>query len=268
MRWSIEPAYVEVNTFVSFSPSYPVSPPSCTVGPAACQVLWDEWYTGSGAFPTCSAPSTSYSVATNTAGGLCDTCEITAEVARLLYWPVTTKGAFETNLCRPPSDIETIPGERTSQGPSTFVTAGVTITSPSVGVWVSGLRRLDSCHTSIRETVLVADADQFYSVKSFHAYAELVPLNFADLNTACADNDPAKCYTQVPGDAYFGGEVNDGQYQFGYLTPWNATRTMTIWNDYHPYIAPPEVVTSLFVGSADVHGIHTDCYVYPIGVWE
>nr|POE99417.1 hypothetical protein CFP56_52809 [Quercus suber] len=229
---------------------FPVPVP-CSINPTDCAGLFSI-YTNDAArsglsrssqfldvYPSCttSQPTTS----TGSAGQLCDECYVEANAARLLYWPVTTS----RNLC---SSNVTQEWKRTADTPKSFVTAGITITSPSVGISLGGVSRLDGCGSTVASTIIVVPPEAVSSVRGARALYAYHPFDFEDLNWICqAPNSTTStiqqeggddCYQDVPLLAYFGGTE-----QFENTGEFNASEiaNVTIGNDYHPQLVYPKV---------------------------
>ena len=103
-------------------------------------------------------------------------------------------------------------GTRTGLGPNTFVTAGVTITSPSVAISLAGVSRQDGCYTTIDNTIIPVDADSVTSIRGGGIGYLYYPFQYQHLNYECiaangslyvADGSGPDCYTVVPSIAYF-----------------------------------------------------------------
>lgn len=215
------------NTNKVFIPAPYSTPPPCTISPAECKLLYNSWtshwnsitsanpdYTEGLLSPPCEtseAPQPSYS--TNAAGEKCNNCLIAGRQIRLLYWPVTTI-AGSGDLCG--SKAETFTGTSTGP-PRSIVTEGVTITSPTVGVSIGGLSRVDGCGTTVDHTIIPVMPDKVSSVNGARALFTHKPFNFADLNYHCMDAPDEEfvttgtrtdCYREVPASAYFFGLAN------------------------------------------------------------
>lgn len=184
-----------------------------------------------------------------------------------MFWPVTTGRGGD--LCNSPGS--TITASPTGP-PNSFVTEGITITSPTVAISLGFMSRVDGCGTTINHTIIPVHPDQVTSVRGFRALFEHHQFNFADLNYFCMDSNKTmatipegegdSCYQQVPADAYFGGLNNAAvldQAPFRNLTK----EQMTIWDDYQPQLLPPATLT---VAIASLWG--NDCNIHPDGVWD
>ena len=258
--------------------AYP-TPSPCYIQPSDCKTLsrsYNSWLTkqlkvsgfATVPAPMCTiTPSKSYSYSTNDRGQTCDNCMIAASTARVMFWPVTT--AAGGNLCNKTGS--TITASPTGP-PNSFVTEGITITSPTVAVSLGYMSRVDGCGTTIAHTIIPVHPDQVSSVRGFRALFSHHRFNFADLNYFCEDTNTTNatiadglgdsCYQQVPADAYFGGLNNAVVYD---QAPFRnlSKADMTIWDDYQPQLLPPrtmtEAITSLW---------GNDCIIHPDGVWD
>jgi len=268
------------NTITETNPNfaYP-TPPPCSIQPDDCKTLsssYNVWLSSqlkkygmaTGAGPLCTVtPSSSYSYSTNTRGQTCDNCLIAASTARVMFWPVTT--ASGGNLCN--NTASTITASPTGP-PNSFVTEGITITSPTVAVSLGFMSRVDGCGTTINHTIIPVHPDQVSSVRGYRALFSHHRFNFADLNYWCGDTNTTNatiaegqgdsCYQQVPAAAYFGGLNNAVVYA---QAPFRnmSKADMTIWDDYQPQLLPPQTMTEAI---ASLWG--DNCYIHPDGVWD
>jgi hypothetical protein len=258
--------------------AYP-TPTPCSIRPSDCKTLsqsYNSWLTkelSEKGFATVPAPmctikpSFSMSYSQNTRGQTCDDCMIAAATARVMFWPVTT--AAGADLCNVTGS--TITASPTGP-PNSFVTDGITITSPTVAVSLGFMSRVDGCGTTIDHTIIPVHPDQVSSVRGFRALFSHHRFNFADLNYFCmntnttnatiADGQGDSCYQQVPADAYFGGLNNAvvlDQAPFRNL----SKAQMTIWDDYQPQLLPPQTMTEAITS---LWG--NDCIIHPDGVWD
>ncbi|KAK6437241.1 hypothetical protein LTR95_006571 [Oleoguttula sp. CCFEE 5521] len=252
-------------------------PPPCSIQPDDCAALssaWDSSLSAAGFLdsgpPMCTVtPTTSISYSTGSAGRTCDNCMIVASTARLLYWPVTTvEGSGD--LCN--KSASTITPAPVTTAPNSFVTNGMTITSPSVAISFGHMSRVDGCGGTINATIVPVNPSEVTSVRGFRALFQHYRFNFADLNYHCfstnstnytiADGGGDDCYQQVPAAAYFGGLNNAvvyDQYVFRTMSQYQST----IWGDYQPQILPPQTMTSA------IRSIWGDgCIIHPDGVWD
>lgn len=194
-------------------PPYNVPVAPCTIAPNDCQSLYERNVSlvyGYNASKICSFTTTSYRPAN---GQVCQECVLVANYATLLYWPVRT---VEGSASLRNGTVQTIGLSRTADGPNTFVTEGITITSPSVGIALSSLSRYDGCYTTVASTIVVVHPSEVLSIRSARAWAQHWPFAFQDLNYKCRSqnssiewiqNEPGdNCYQQVPADAYLTGE--------------------------------------------------------------
>lgn len=270
------------NTITESTPNhaYP-TPPPCSIQPSDCKILSKSYEKSlssalskfgfaDGQGPLCTtAPSSSYSYSysVNTRGQTCDNCMIAASTARVMFWPVTT--AAGGDLCNKTGS--TITASPTGP-PNSFVTEGITITSPTVAVSLGYMSRVDGCGTTIDHTIIPVHPDQVSSVRGFRALFSHHRFNFADLNYFCmstnttnatiAEGKGDSCYQQVPADAYFGGLNNAvvlDQAPFRNL----SKAQMTIWDDYQPQLLPPQTMTDAITS---LWG--DDCIIHPDGVWD
>jgi hypothetical protein len=268
------------NTITQSLPNYAYpTPPPCSIQPSDCKTLsrsYESWLSKQLAVsgfatvpaPMCTIePSSSYSYSTNKGGQTCDNCMIAASTARVMFWPVTT--AAGGNLCNKTG--ATITASPTGP-PNSFVTEGITITSPTVAVSLAYMSRVDGCGTTINHTIIQVHPDQVSSVRGFRALFSHHRFNFADLNYFCentntttaiiAEGQGDSCYQQVPAEAYFGGlnvAVVYDQAPFRNL----SKADMTIWDDYQPQLLPPRTMTEAITS---IWG--NDCIIHPDGVWD
>lgn len=268
------------NTITETDPNhaYP-TPPPCSILPSDCKTLsssYNIWLSSqlqkygmaTGTGPLCTVtPSSSYSYSTDSGGQTCSNCLIAASTARVMFWPVTT--ASGGNLCN--KTASTITASPTGP-PNSFVTEGITITSPTVAVSIGYMSRVDGCGTTINHTIIPVHPDQVTSVRGYRALFSHHRFNFADLNYWCGDTNTTNatiaegqgdsCYQQVPAAAYFGGLNNAVVYA---QAPFRnlSKGDMTIWDDYQPQLLPPETMTEAI---ASIWG--PNCYIHPDGVWD
>lgn len=268
------------NTITETDPNfaYP-TPPPCSIQPDDCKTLsssYNVWLSSqlkkygmaTGAGPMCTVtPSSSYSYSSNSRGQTCDNCLIAASTARVMFWPVTT--ASGGNLCN--NTASTITASPTGP-PNSFVTEGITITSPSVAVSIGYMSRVDGCGVTINHTIIPVHPDQVSTVRGYRALFSHHRFNFADLNYWCGDTNTTNatiaegqgdsCYQQVPAAAYFGGLNNAVVYA---QAPFRnmSKADMTIWDDYQPQLLPPETMTEAI---SSIWG--PNCYIHPDGVWD
>lgn len=199
------------------------TPTPCSVNPAVCQSI----YALNSSYVTLPSPmygdlcvystSQTQTLSTNSLGLPCDDCYIVASAARLLYWPVRTQSITgNDNLCNATS-IKILTGTPTGTGPNTYVTEGVTITSPSVGIWLGGVSRGDGCFATVSSTILVVPSSEVTSVRGARALFTMEPFAYQDLNYRCQaagsdqyiiqDEPGDDCYQEVPATAYFGDRI-------------------------------------------------------------
>lgn len=255
------------------------TPAPCSIQPEDCKALSsqyevslssaiDESGFATGGGPLCTVtPSVSPTYSTDQ-GNVCSNCMIHASTARVMFWPVTT--ASGGNLCN--KAASTITSSPTGP-PHSFVTEGITITSPTVAVSLGFMSRVDGCGTTINHTIIPVKPEEVTSVRGFRALFEHHRFNFADLNYFCMDTGTTNytlddnvsqdsCYQQVPADAYFGGLNNAvvlDQFRFRNLTK----EQLTIWNNYQPQLLPPQTMTDA------INSLWGDnCIIHPDGVWD
>ncbi|GAB7362057.1 hypothetical protein MBLNU230_g2091t1 [Neophaeotheca triangularis] len=260
--------WYNTNTNFEWATSY-TKPPPCSILPDDCISLWSTWSIKSSSVantvsvyvvpeePPCANPTTSltFTYSTNSAGRNCDNCMIVASTARLLYWPVTTaQGSYD--LCE--NRAPTVPATRTQTGPNTFVTHGLTITSPTVAISFGMLSRADGCGPTMTSTVVPVNPDEVSSVRGYRVFFTHMPFNYADLNMECIGNstDPDNCFTAVPAAAYFGGLNRNAGLEGDF-------EGLTVYNDYKPQMLMPKTMEE---GIFDTWGDH--CVVHPDGVWD
>ncbi|KAK5695293.1 hypothetical protein LTR97_008799 [Elasticomyces elasticus] len=220
---------------------YPSSKPSCSINLEECQALYElnstyviitEMEGASVCDPgsitaSPSDPLTSFGeetfgqenpTATPTASsGTCNDCMIIAAEAQILYWPVRTQVGLG-QLCDT-TDQPLLPTydpvNATISGPpsSTFVTAGVTITSPSVGIALTSVSRKDGCYGTVATTVIPMDPDSVVSLRGDLGGGYVYyPFQYSDLLYNCkgsngsvyqADGPGEDCWPIVPSSVYF-----------------------------------------------------------------
>ena len=256
--------------------SYP-TPAPCSISPEDCEWLYSSWtshyYTmtkglhfGGLLEPPCTTKTSSYSYSTDSKGHVCDNCQVIGSKIRLLYWPVTTN-VGSGNLCSNPA--ETLSAKPTGNGPNTFVTEGITITSPTVAVSIGGLSRVDQCGTTVQNTIIPVLPEDVSSVEGARALFTHRPFNFANLNYRCMSDSDAiyvttsgrdDCYQEVPASAYFHGYANAAGAEW-----WSpqAFANSTIWDNYQPQVLPPNTLTAAI---RTLWG--AGCNIHPDGVWD
>ncbi|KAK4561696.1 hypothetical protein LTR86_004375 [Recurvomyces mirabilis] len=257
-------------TYSVAATDYPSPSPSCYIGISDCSLLWSSYSTSlsSAAAQTDgyydNPPLCETNTATTTSATTCTDCQIVAASARLLYWPVTTVPGTG-DLCNQTAETIT----KTPTVPlSSFVTAGITITSPTVALSFGGLQRLDDCGATT-DTVVAVNPDEVVTVRGYHALFSHYSFNYADLNYRCASNtsntsgtpdwERDDCYQAVPADAYFGGLQEASN---NYMRQ-NGTEGLTIWPDYHPQVMVPDTMMGAI---SSIWG--KDCSIHPLGVWD
>ncbi|KAG9943344.1 hypothetical protein KCU85_g8765, partial [Aureobasidium melanogenum] len=191
-----------------------------------------------------------------------------ASSAQLLYWPVRTIDG-SGNLCN--SSVQTQGLPRTGDGPNTFVTGGVTITSPSVGIYMASVSRADGCYTTLASTVVVVPPSEVLSARGARALYDHEPFQYQDLNYHCQpanssdswiqDEPGNDCYQQVPAAAYFSGE---SAFNWDEYYPTSVGPPLTIGPNYRPYILPPASMTDWANSIFSTSG----CQIQVDGVWD
>ncbi|KAK3659353.1 hypothetical protein LTR56_001243 [Elasticomyces elasticus] len=253
---------------------YPSSKPSCSINLEECQALYElnstyviitEMEGASVCDPgsitaSPSDPLTSFGeetfgqenpTATPTASsGTCNDCMIVAAEAQILYWPVRTQVGLG-QLCDT-TDQPLLPTydpvNATISGPpsSTFVTAGVTITSPSVGIALTSVSRKDGCYGTVATTVIPMDPDSVVSLRGDLGGGYVYyPFQYSDLLYNCkgsngsvyqADGPGEDCWPIVPSSVYFQAPTT---YAWANYIPKTAQGLLTIADDYRPDILLP-----------------------------
>ncbi|KAK3648395.1 hypothetical protein LTR56_007512 [Elasticomyces elasticus] len=257
------------NYTASASPTTYPGPSPTTVAPADCDLLWSSWSSG---YKLVESATTAYSyplAPACTFAGLeptCTMCQIVAASARLLYWPVTTVPG-SGDLCN--KTAETITATPTGP-PLTFVTSGITITSPTVGVSFGGMSRMDGCGTTIKDTIIPVRPEEIATVRGAHTFFSHWQFNFADLNYICTSNASSEipmeerddCYLAVPANAYLAGH----QEALDSMLRQSLNVSLTIWPDYHPQLLPPETMLPMISSIWATN--HDQCSINPLGVWD
>ncbi|KAK5729995.1 hypothetical protein LTR17_011512 [Elasticomyces elasticus] len=246
------------NYTASASPTtYPGPSPTCTVAPADCDLLWSSWSSG---YKLVESATTAYSyplAPACTFAGLeptCDACQIVAASARLLYWPVTTVPG-SGDLCN--KTAETITATPTGP-PRTFVTSGITITSPTVGVSFGGMSRIDGCGTTIKDTIIPVRPEEIATVRGYHCFFSHWQFNFADLNYICTSNASSEIPMEERDDCT--------QEAMDSILQQQLNESITIWPDYHPQLLPPETMLPMISSIWATN--HDQCSINPLGVWD
>ncbi|KAH0364867.1 hypothetical protein KCU65_g6486, partial [Aureobasidium melanogenum] len=160
---------------------------------------------------------------------------------------------------------------RTGDGPNTFVTGGVTITSPSVGIYMASVSRADGCYTTLASTIVVVPPSEVLSARGARALYDHEPFQYQDLNYHCQpanssdfwiqDEPGNDCYQQVPAAAYFSGE---SAFNWDEYYPNGVGPTLTIGPNYRPYILPPSSMTDWANSIFSTSG----CQIQVDGVWD
>ncbi|KAK6000560.1 hypothetical protein QM012_003806 [Aureobasidium pullulans] len=262
-----------VTGYVYNIPPYPTPQAPCTISEDDCQALYEKnsSLVYASYNPICNISSTSSSsltYATDSAGHTCSQCYLRASSARLLYWPVRTI-AGSGDICG--SSIQTQGLPRTGDGPNTFVTDGVTITSPSVGIYLASVSRADRCYTTLASTIVVVPPSEVLSARGARALYDHQPFQYQDLNYKCQpansseywiqDEPGDDCYQQVPAVAYFSGE---SAFDWDEYYPTAFGPPLTIGPDYRPYILPPASMTDWANSIFSTSG----CQIQVNGVWD
>ncbi|KAM0724016.1 hypothetical protein Q7P37_001007 [Cladosporium fusiforme] len=277
-KYTTTAAWTNTITETQRNSAFP-TPPPCSIQPSDCKTLSSSFEASvssaiekngfaTGGGPLCTVePSVSYSYSTNDKGRACDQCMIHASTARVMFWPVTT--ASGGNLCN--KTASTITASHTGP-PNSFITDGITITSPTVAVSLGFVSRVDGCGPTVDHTIIPVRPEEVTSVRGFRALFSHHRFNFADLNYFCEDTGTTNstldeahadsCYQQVPAAAYFGGLNNAvvlDQAPFRNLTK----EQMTIYNDYQPQLLPPQTMSDA------INSLWGDnCIIHPDGVWD
>ena len=265
--------------------SYPAFPQCTTttsyVAPSACKSSWSAYDAAFSSYHSITASTASYPTVTQPecpnpttkpyttdgSGQTCDGCQVIGDHARLLYWPITTE-PIAGDLCN--ETAKTVPGTPTGEGPNTFVTGDLTITSPTVAISWAGLRRIDGCGSTVANTIIPVKPEEVASVRGYHALFEHYGFNFADLNYKCLSSNetvygvpdpvPDDCYQEVPAAAYFGGLNWAGEH---FVLNMSA---QTIYDDYRPQILPPDTMIGMM---NSIWGSGGDsCTFHPDGIWD
>jgi hypothetical protein len=153
--------------------------------------------------------------------------------------------------------IETIPGTRTGEGPNTFVTGTLTITSPTVGMVLRTISRNGGCGPTIDSTIITLPPEAVSSQRGARVLFQHHQFNFADLNWVCPSGNDGNyvtqhistspdCYQDVQALAYFSyagrwdsftalatSYVN-GSASFATA----AVQSLVIMNDFFPQVLP------------------------------
>lgn len=145
----------------------------------------------------------------------------------------------------------------------------ITITSPMVAISLSSISRYDGCGPTLDHTILTVPPEQVNSVRGARAAYAPLPFNYADLNWMCPSSNGTytvqdvqgeNCYQNVPAAAYWGAYPSYDQF---HAYPTEVESSLTIINDYHPYVAPPSELSSLLTSVWGTGAIwHID------GVWD
>ena len=274
---------------------YP-TPAPCTIGAEECTRLHDEFNTAKLKVlyanttlwgPPCATSGTTipmssvWCVEPMIAGFGNFTNEVLAKHAQLLYWPVRVdekevNGLFCTKGNEPGAKetAKTVPGTRTAKGPNTFVTDGITITSPTIAMVYSTVMRADFCGPTITKTIRTMLPEHLSSIRrDAQGNAPRYPFDYNDLNWMCdsgngtftmQDGQGPNCYQNVPAAAYFNGPKMWMQYhdQPGVLNG-TQVQSWTILNDYEPYIIEEDTFTQEL---QELYG--TNARWLQFGIWD
>lgn len=259
------PSYVSLadnRTVIITKSSFPYSSMPCQIVASDCKSLWSSYSRVAPDQADYHLPPPCATTGTLDLGGsICRawTWGLLGEYAQLIYWPIRYTNAssqdksaqgFCANDTIPATTYKTpitAPGTRTGDGPNTFVTAGVTITSPDVGIYISNLRAWPDCGTSV-DTVLTIPASELRSIVKAPWLGIPRRFDLNDLNWVCEDREnpnapwttqftqDSRCYQDVPATAYF--SVLDKWDQWASALAANETRAQKyyIMNDYNPAI--------------------------------
>ncbi|KAK5740012.1 hypothetical protein LTR17_004909 [Elasticomyces elasticus] len=214
---------------------------------------WNDWCETT--IPTTTVPTFHYS--TDSYGCTVQNCLVRAAYAQLLFWPVTL-APEPGDLCN--GTVKTIPATRTGDGPNSIIRWGITVTSPTVLISMSELRRADGCGPSIASTLIPLPPDKLTSVRGERALFERRSFDLADLGMRCLGNstDAKDCYTAVPAEAYFSNFLIN-PIPISYIS-WASS---TIWPEYQPQLDMPSVILS------DIRSLWgASCLLHPDGVWD
>lgn len=138
-----------------------------------------------------------------------------------------------------------------------------------VAISLSSISRYDGCGPTLDHTILTVPPEQVSSVRGARAAYAPLPFNYADLNWMCPSNNGTytvqdvqgeNCYQNVPAAAYWGAYPSYDQF---HAYPTEVESSLTIINDYHPYVAPPTELSSLLTSVWGTGAVwHID------GVWD
>jgi len=220
---------------VTVSEPYPSPKPSCSLDVPDCQALYaynssliedlygESYYlcdlgtqTSSTGVPTSTFTPLAFGATPTTpvSNGTCNDCMVVAAEAQILYWPVHTKpGTGDDCDYYGGASVVTLNATRTGSGPNSFVTAGITITSPSVAIALTGVSRRDGCYGTVDTTVIPISAGEVKSIRGDLSFGyNTFAFNYPDLNYKCnaanasqyVANEPGDgCWPAVPASAYF-----------------------------------------------------------------
>ena len=158
---------------------YPTPAPNCSINANDCKALYSYSSIIDPYTPQCSVSGTSVTPlsseagttplafgSTSTATGDCSDCVIMAKEAQLLYWPIRTEdGSGELCSGEAATPAVTLSGTQTGTAPNSFVTDGVTITSPSVAISLTGISRRDGCYSTLDRTIIPVNPGKVTSIR-------------------------------------------------------------------------------------------------------
>ncbi|KAI9666008.1 MAG: hypothetical protein M1821_003943 [Bathelium mastoideum] len=226
-----------------------VTPPACSIAPAACKSLWSVWYDDPELpNPACVSPTSSSPATACNASQLATiftlseyppcTFDGAGGHVRLVYFPVTTEGS----LC----NRTTIPGTPTGEGPNTATWDGTTFTSGTAYISFETMQAYDRCGsltgTPMSNFFLGLPSSAVSSACSGtnnpagwnNGAGDQIPLTYADLEPPIRA-DVYKCMSQC---AYGATDQDDGVPYWTSLCP-------TIWDDYSPILVIPTQIQTL-----------------------
>ena len=218
-------AETQTITTIEDGTGYP-APTPCSINPSDCAALsssyiarflntFDPLVNGTEVLqPPCATSGTANPLTAPS----CTNPGIVGSNAQLLYWPVRTAYPHAGAFCDVGTGSLTVLAPQyitqppTGAGPNTAVIDGVTITSPTVAISLSGLSRLDGCGTTLDKTIVPVNWNEVTSVIGDRADFGHLPFNYADLNWRCPsagnsssfvveDAGGPDCYQDVPARA-------------------------------------------------------------------
>lgn len=204
-----------------------------------------------------------------------------ADSAQLIYWPVRYANSSKNESSYGFCDNDNSPGvtkypvpvtasqPRTGDGPNTFVTAGVTITSPDVGIFLSNMYVRPGCGTTINKTVITMPGSMLSSGRGRGVLQVAHPFNLNDLNWVC--EDPAhpnatwttqdtvgtgRCYQDVSAVAYWSAAERYDHYTATWYFNKTLAQKLPMLQDYQPIVdlfgqkVATDMLASVFGGPA------------------